>query len=96
MKHLILLLVGASIAAPGVSAEPKLTGAQACQQRCKAADLDGPGVLPYKQKLVQVREQKQGEQSLAKRKELEAEEARAIERRDAFIGRSCSYICTGK
>lgn len=97
MKHLILLLAGLAMFAPAVAAEVKLTGTQACMQRCKDLDAqhEGPGVLPYDQKLAQIREQKKLETMLEKRKALELEEARARDMRQHFIGRSCRYICTG-
>jgi hypothetical protein len=93
MKHLLLLPAGASLVVPQVAAQP--TGAQACERRCKDADLDGPGVAPYNPKLVQVLERKKLETDPARRQALDTEEARARARRDAFIGRTCRYICSG-
>lgn len=97
MKHLVwLLLTTANIVAPAASAQPPVSEPQACEQRCRSADLDGPGVLPYNQKLAQIRDLKKLEKHPAKRKLLDEEEARANERRDFFVGRQCRTICTGR
>jgi len=104
MKRLILLLVGigTSVSTLPASAQSadyagrKVTTRPVCEQRCNSSTEfpDNPRMNELQEKLAQVRYQVKLETDPDKRRELEDEEQRVLDRRERYLGRICTQICS--
>ncbi len=103
MKRLTLLLVTTCLLNPYAWAQPELEAFRGlkpstrpvCEQRCKGGEFpDNPRTIEHQTNMAQIRYQKKLETDPDKLKSLAQQEVQLMERRERFIGRLCTQVCS--
>lgn len=92
----LVLLIAASLLSSAALAQTKGNTKQECTRRCLTWDLDKTGlvaIVPYNERLKQIREKKEVETDPVKRKALEEAESDQLERRQDELENVCRKIC---